>query len=80
MSRISLSWVVVLGLLSAIGPLCTDFYLPALPEITQQLSATGTQTQLSLTAALGAFCRASPARAVRCCRVPSPATGIRVRC
>ncbi|STW03756.1 membrane transport protein [Klebsiella grimontii] len=33
-------------------PLCTDFYLPALPEITQQLSATGTQTQLSLTAAL----------------------------
>ncbi|MDU2498757.1 MAG: multidrug effflux MFS transporter [Klebsiella grimontii] len=52
MPRISLSWVVVLGLLSAIGPLCTDFYLPALPEITQQLSATGTQTQLSLTAAL----------------------------
>lgn len=52
MSRISLSWVVVLGLLSAIGPLCTDFYLPALPEITQQLNATGTQTQLSLTAAL----------------------------
>lgn len=47
MPRISLSWVVVLGLLSAIGPLCTDFYLPALPEITQQLSATGTQTQLA---------------------------------
>lgn len=52
MPRISLSWVVVLGLLCAIGPLCTDFYLPALPEITNQLSATGTQTQLSLTAAL----------------------------
>ncbi len=52
MPRVSLSWVVVLGLLSAIGPLCTDFYLPALPEITEQLSATGTQTQLSLTAAL----------------------------
>jgi drug resistance transporter, Bcr/CflA subfamily len=52
MSRISLPWVVVLGLLSAIGPLCTDFYLPALPEITDQLNATGTQTQLSLTAAL----------------------------
>lgn len=128
MSRISLSWVVVLGLLSAIGPLCTDFYLPALPEITQQLSATGTQTQLSLTAALiglglgqlffgplsdrigrkkplalslllfifsSAMCaitydihmliawrflQDSPARAARCCRVPSPATGIRVRC
>lgn len=28
------------------------FYLPALPEITQQLQATSTQTQLSLTAAL----------------------------
>ena len=52
MPRISLSWVVVLGLLCAIGPLCTDFYLPALPEITGQLNATGTQTQLSLTAAL----------------------------
>lgn len=52
MPRISPSWVVVLGLLCAIGPLCTDFYLPALPEITEQLNATGTQTQLSLTAAL----------------------------
>lgn len=52
MSRISFSWVVVLGLLCAIGPLCTDFYLPALPEITDQLNASGTQTQLSLTAAL----------------------------
>ena len=52
MQRISLSWALILGLLTAIGPLCTDFYLPALPEITRQLSATGTQTQLSLTAAL----------------------------
>ncbi|WP_434637978.1 multidrug effflux MFS transporter [Klebsiella sp. I138] len=52
MPRISLSWALILGLLTAIGPLCTDFYLPALPDITQQLSATGTQTQLSLTAAL----------------------------
>lgn len=52
MPRISLSWVVILGLLSGIGPLCTDFYLPALPDITRQLNATSTQTQLSLTAAL----------------------------
>lgn len=52
MSRIAPSWVLTLGLLTAIGPLCTDFYLPALPEITEQLRATGTQTQLSLTAAL----------------------------
>lgn len=52
MPRIAPSWVLTLGLLTAIGPLCTDFYLPALPEITDQLRATGTQTQLSLTAAL----------------------------
>ncbi len=52
MARVSLSWALILGLLSGIGPLCTDFYLPALPEITQQLQATSTQTQLSLTAAL----------------------------
>lgn len=52
MPRVSLSWALILGLLSGIGPLCTDFYLPALPEITQQLQATSTQTQLSLTAAL----------------------------
>ncbi|MFB2014697.1 hypothetical protein ACEZAT_00115, partial [Shigella flexneri] len=35
MSRVSLSWALILGLLSGTGPLCTDFYLPALPEITQ---------------------------------------------
>ncbi|WP_432699481.1 multidrug effflux MFS transporter [Kluyvera cryocrescens] len=52
MPRIALSWVLTLGLLTAIGPLCTDFYLPALPEITAQLHASGTQTQFSLTAAL----------------------------
>ncbi|MDP1080810.1 MAG: hypothetical protein E7D33_20485, partial [Klebsiella sp.] len=34
MPRVSLSWALILGLLSGIGPLCTDFYLPALPEIT----------------------------------------------
>lgn len=52
MPRISFSWAFVLGLLTALGPLCTDFYLPALPDITQQMHATSTQTQLSLTAAL----------------------------
>ena len=41
MPRISLSWALILGLLTAIGPLCTDFYLPALPDITRQLNATG---------------------------------------
>ena len=37
------SRALILGLLSGIGPLCTDFYLPALPEITQQLQATSTR-------------------------------------
>ncbi|MFK9861307.1 hypothetical protein ACJEQ8_46395, partial [Klebsiella pneumoniae] len=27
MARVSLSWALILGLLSGIGPLCTDFYL-----------------------------------------------------
>ncbi|APG16381.1 MULTISPECIES: multidrug effflux MFS transporter [Kosakonia] len=52
MPRISLAWAIVLGMLTAIGPICTDLYLPALPDITRQLSATTTLTQLSLTASL----------------------------
>lgn len=52
MHKIAFSWGVILGGLTALGPLCTDFYLSALPEITEQLQATGTQTQLSLTSVL----------------------------
>ncbi|XTZ37834.1 multidrug effflux MFS transporter [Salmonella enterica] len=52
MPRISLTWALVLGMLTAIGPICTDLYLPALPDITQQLGTSTTLTQLSLTASL----------------------------
>lgn len=52
MHKIAFSWGLILGGLTALGPLCTDFYLSALPEITEQLQATGTQTQLSLTSVL----------------------------
>ncbi len=52
MPRVSLSWALILGLLSGIGPLCTDFYYRRCRRSLQQLQATSTQTQLSLTAAL----------------------------
>lgn len=40
----------ILGFLAAMGPLCTDFYLPALPEMTAELSSSASQMQLSITA------------------------------
>jgi len=52
MQKISFIFAAILGLLTALGPLCTDFYLPALPEIAAQLDTTATLTQLSLTSAL----------------------------
>ena len=52
MVRVSLSWALILGLLAGIGPMCTDLYLPALPEMSEQLAATTTVTQLTLTASL----------------------------
>lgn len=52
MSRPALYWIIILGTLTALGPLCTDFYLPALPELTRQFNTTATLTQLSLTASL----------------------------
>ncbi|WP_116246736.1 multidrug effflux MFS transporter [Nocardiopsis sp. FIRDI 009] len=42
--------VLVLGVLTAVGPLATDMYLPAFPEITRDLGATEGQIQLTLTA------------------------------
>jgi DHA1 family bicyclomycin/chloramphenicol resistance-like MFS transporter len=43
----------LLGLISAMGPLCTDLYLPALPLMQQSFDgATASQIQLSLTASL----------------------------
>ncbi|MEC5343529.1 multidrug effflux MFS transporter [Brenneria populi] len=47
-----LGYALVLGLLATLGPLCTDLYLPALPELAAELSTTAAAAQLSLTAGL----------------------------
>ncbi len=44
--------MIVLGLLTAIGPLTIDTYLPALPAITTELGATQSQVQGTLTGIL----------------------------
>ena len=44
--------VLILGGLSALGPLSTDMYLPALPTISQDLGGTMSQTQLTLSAGI----------------------------
>jgi MFS transporter, DHA1 family, multidrug resistance protein len=46
---------IVLGLLSVVGPLAIDMYLPALPAIGADLGATDARIQQSLMAFLGAF-------------------------
>lgn len=51
-ARSSLWLVLVLGSLSAIGPLCMDMYLPGLPALADDLHTTASMTQLSLTACL----------------------------
>ncbi|WP_207637564.1 multidrug effflux MFS transporter [Desulfotruncus alcoholivorax] len=43
---------IVLGALSAFGPLSIDMYLPSLPSLAKDLSAGASLTQLSLTACL----------------------------
>ncbi|KAA9000633.1 multidrug effflux MFS transporter [Affinibrenneria salicis] len=47
-----LGYAMVLGSLAALGPLCTDLYLPALPEIGSELTTSTAAVQLSLTAGL----------------------------
>lgn len=42
----------ILGFLAAMGPLCTDLYLPALPNMAEELSSSASQMQLSITACL----------------------------
>ncbi len=42
--------VIVLGLLSAVGPFAIDMYLPALPAIAADLHATTSATQMTLIA------------------------------
>jgi len=51
-TRIKLSHVLILGGLTAFGPLSTDMYLPALPMVSRELGATMSQTQITLTAAI----------------------------
>src|SRR5882762_6517820 len=43
---------LILGALSAIGPLSIDMYLPALPGLTRDLTAGASLVQLTLTACL----------------------------
>jgi DHA1 family bicyclomycin/chloramphenicol resistance-like MFS transporter len=44
--------ILILGALSAFGPLTIDMYLPGFPMLTQELTTTESLTQLSLTACL----------------------------
>ncbi|MBQ9273880.1 MAG: multidrug effflux MFS transporter [Succinivibrio sp.] len=43
-------YLFILGMLCAFGPMCTDIYLPALPDITRHYGADPSAVQLSLTA------------------------------
>ncbi|SFE13517.1 MFS transporter, DHA1 family, bicyclomycin/chloramphenicol resistance protein [Actinopolyspora alba] len=45
-------FALILGGLTAFGPLTIDMYVPALPELTRELGATSAQGQLTLTAVL----------------------------
>jgi MFS transporter, DHA1 family, multidrug resistance protein len=44
--------VIVLGALMAIGPLTIDTYLPALPQLSEEMGATDAQVQLTITGLL----------------------------
>ena len=44
--------VLVLGVLTALGPFTVDMYLPALPEITREFGTSETMVQLTLTGTL----------------------------
>ncbi len=41
--------LILVGIVSAFGPFVTDFYLPALPELTTYFNTTASMAQLSLT-------------------------------
>ncbi|MBP2630441.1 MAG: Drug resistance transporter [Firmicutes bacterium] len=43
---------IILGCLAGMGPLCTDLYLPALPQIATNLNTSASLVQFSLTATL----------------------------
>ena len=44
--------ILVLGTLTAIGPLSIDMYLPSLPKLTDDLQTGASLAQLTLTACL----------------------------
>lgn len=48
--RVTALVIAVLTTLSAIGPLATDMYIPAFPEVTSDLGTTAARMQLTLTA------------------------------
>jgi DHA1 family bicyclomycin/chloramphenicol resistance-like MFS transporter len=48
----SAALLVVLGVLTSFGPITTDLYLPALPEVGDSLGVSASQVQLTLTASL----------------------------
>lgn len=50
--RISAGFVLLLGALTAIGPLTIDLYLAAFPQITEDLGTTPGRVQLTITATL----------------------------
>ncbi|MDU4095433.1 MAG: MFS transporter, partial [Pantoea sp.] len=50
--RSPMGYAISLGLLAALGPLCIDLYLPALPDLAQDLNTPTATAQLSLTAGL----------------------------
>jgi MFS transporter, DHA1 family, multidrug resistance protein len=50
--RIPARMVLIVGSLTAFGPLCIDMYLPALPKISLDLHTSASAVQLSITACL----------------------------
>src|SRR5690348_15272758 len=51
-ARIRARHVLILGGLSAFGPLSTDMYLPSLPALSHDFSATVSQAQMTLSAGI----------------------------
>lgn len=47
--KIAWSSIIMLGMLTAFGPFCTDLYLPAVPTITRELNTDASTMQLTLT-------------------------------
>lgn len=41
--------LIVVGMVAALGPFVTDFYLPAFPNLVTYFETTASQVQLSLT-------------------------------